>query len=102
MPRPTLRASFLLGLLGLLVVVGVSRSRGRTTAEVVGELRGRGVGADLGDPAAVESVALVAVKSARTLELWARKPGAAWMKLRTYPFTAYSGGLGPKLREGDG
>ena len=102
MPRPTLRLSFLLGLLGLLVVVGVSRSCGRTTAEVVSDLRARGVGADLGDPAGFESVALVAVKNARTLELWARKPGVAWAKLRTYPFTAYSGALGPKLREGDG
>lgn len=56
----------------------------------------------MGDPAGFESVALVAVKNARTLELWARKPGAAWAKLRTYSFTAYSGALGPKLREGDG
>ena len=101
MPRKTLRLSFLLGLLGLFVVVGVSRSCGRTTAEVVSDLRARGVGADLGDPAGFESVALIAVKNARTLELWARKPGAAWAKLRTYPFTAYSGALGPKLREGD-
>jgi hypothetical protein len=102
--RPFLRASFLFGLLGLLCVVLVAKNKagGRSVAEVVADLRARGVGADLGDPAGFESVALVAVKDARTLELWARKPGSGWAKLRTYPFTAYSGVLGPKLREGDG
>lgn len=44
---------------------------------------------------------LVADKSARTLVLYAAK-GNGWVRLREYPFTASSGVLGPKLREGDG
>ncbi len=85
-----------------LLIGGVSCSDGRSVAEVVADLQARGIGRELGDPAGFDAVRLVAVKDARVLELWARKPGAERGRLRAYPFTAYSGGLGPKLREGDG
>ncbi len=94
----SLRVLLAVGLLGCQVAC----AKGRTVASVVENLRARGVGSELGDPAGFEAVRLIAVKDARTLELWARKAGAPWTKLKTYPFTAYSGGLGPKLREGDG
>lgn len=81
---------------------GIARLGGkRSVAEVVASLREKGVGSDLGNPAEAESVLLVAVKSSRTLELWARKAGAPHVRLRIYAFTAFSGAPGPKLREGD-
>lgn len=92
------RVLLLVGLLGCQAAC----AKGRTVRSVVEDLRARGVGSELGDPAGFEAVRLIAVKDARILELWARKAGAPWAQLRTYPFTAYSGGLGPKLREGDG
>lgn len=92
------RALILIGLLGCQA----GCSKGRTVASVVEDLRARSVGSELGDPKEFEAVCLIAVKDTRILELWARKAEASWVKLRTYPFTAYSGDLGPKLSEGDG
>jgi len=46
-------------------------------------------------------LALLAFKDARTLELYAREPGSAWMLIKRYPVLAASGVLGPKLAEGD-
>ncbi|MFO1349733.1 MAG: L,D-transpeptidase family protein [Gammaproteobacteria bacterium] len=46
-------------------------------------------------------MALLAFKQERRLEVWARQDGG-WRWFKTYPFTAFSGALGPKLREGDG
>ena len=48
-------------------------------------------------------IALLGFKQERRVELWSRRdsPGAPWQKIKTYPFTAFSGALGPKLREGD-
>lgn len=45
-------------------------------------------------------LALLAFKEERRLELWRRDEGA-WSRLKRWPFTAFSGKLGPKLREGD-
>ena len=47
-------------------------------------------------------VAYVAIKQQRALHVYARqKDEDAWAYVRTYPVLAQSGGLGPKLREGD-
>ncbi len=48
-------------------------------------------------------IALLAFKQERRLELWAKHdgPDVRWTRIKTYPFTAFSGVLGPKLREGD-
>lgn len=35
------------------------------------------------------------------LEMWLRGPDARFTRFRDYPICNYSGGLGPKLREGD-
>jgi hypothetical protein len=43
---------------------------------------------------------LIGLKEERILEVWTEKDGE-WIKIHQYPFTAYSGALGPKLREGD-
>jgi murein L,D-transpeptidase YafK len=41
------------------------------------------------------------VKSSRELQLWVEGDQAKFHLFRTYPICRYSGGLGPKLREGD-
>lgn len=46
-------------------------------------------------------VALLAFKDSDRLELHAQDAGGAWKAIRSYPVLAASGGLGPKLREGD-
>ncbi len=46
-------------------------------------------------------MALVAIKDARKLELWAANEGEALRLIREYEVRAASGQLGPKLREGD-
>jgi len=45
-------------------------------------------------------IALVAIKQDQILEVWG-KLDSEWMLIKKYPFTAYSGKPGPKLREGD-
>lgn len=46
-------------------------------------------------------VALLAFKSERKIELWAKNSDMAWTHVHDYPLTAFSGRLGPKLREND-
>lgn len=46
-------------------------------------------------------VGLVAIKDERTIELHARTEGGDWTFIHRYPVLAASGGLGPKLRQGD-
>ena len=45
-------------------------------------------------------LALLAFKEERRLEVW-KTTDAGWSFRKSYPFTAFSGRLGPKLREGD-
>ncbi|MCB9637725.1 MAG: hypothetical protein H6727_02325 [Myxococcales bacterium] len=45
-------------------------------------------------------LALLAFKHERRLEVWKKRVGG-WKKIRSYPFTAFSGKIGPKLRQGD-
>lgn len=47
-----------------------------------------------------EKIALLGFKHERILELWI-KSNNKWVYLKSYPFTAFSGTLGPKLKEGD-
>lgn len=46
-------------------------------------------------------VALLAFKSERKVELWARNQDESWKHIHNYPLTGFSGQLGPKLREND-
>ena len=49
-----------------------------------------------------KEVALLAFKKERNIELWARDtPEKSWKHIHTYPLTAFSGRLGPKLQAGD-
>ncbi|MDA9272251.1 L,D-transpeptidase family protein [bacterium] len=46
-------------------------------------------------------IALLAFKQEQQIQLWAKNEKAAWRYIHTYPLTAFSGRLGPKLKEGD-
>jgi len=45
-------------------------------------------------------IALIAIKNERKLELWGYR-NEKWYHIHDYGFTAFSGVLGPKLKEGD-
>lgn len=49
-----------------------------------------------------KDIALLAFKKERKLELWARNENQSWRFIHSYPLTATSGRLGPKLKERDG
>ncbi|HHF7374551.1 L,D-transpeptidase family protein [Legionella bozemanae] len=46
-------------------------------------------------------IALLAFKSERKIELWAKNSNKAWKHIHDYSLTGFSGRLGPKLREND-
>ena len=48
-----------------------------------------------------EPMSILAFKEEQRLELWKQRE-AKWEFVCSYPFTGYSGKLGPKLKEGDG
>ncbi|KTD00747.1 Legionella secretion system protein A [Fluoribacter gormanii] len=47
------------------------------------------------------NIALLAFKSERKVELWAKNSNQSWKHIHDYPLTGFSGRLGPKLREND-
>ena len=47
-------------------------------------------------------VALLAFKKEQYIQLWAKNEKQSWKYVHTYPLTAFSGRLGPKLKERDG
>jgi len=48
-----------------------------------------------------KEIALLAFKSEKIIELWAKDEVHSWTHIHNYPLTAYSGHLGPKLTEND-
>ncbi|MFY9221330.1 MAG: L,D-transpeptidase family protein [Blastocatellia bacterium] len=46
-----------------------------------------------------KQLTLIALKDEKKLEVWGKKD--SWQLIKTYDFTAFSGKLGPKLKEGD-
>ena len=48
-----------------------------------------------------KKIALLAFKQERHVQLWAKNAKGAWQFIHTYPLTAFSGKLGPKLKEND-
>lgn len=46
-------------------------------------------------------IALLAFKSERKVELWAKNSSQTWTHIHNFPLTGFSGRLGPKLREND-
>lgn len=82
-----------------------SFSRRRTVADVVSELkvaRGTEFLKSYPDMAHVKRVLVVAVKKSRRLEVWTQNdPDDFFQYRKSYPFTGFSGGAGPKRRSGD-
>lgn len=85
----------------LLAKTGLAGSQRATAAEqrVRDDLtaRLRAIGSDWGAPVFVRIF-----KQERELEVWARTGSGVYARLDAWPICTYSGGLGPKLREGDG
>ena len=48
-----------------------------------------------------KQVALLAFKKEREVQLWAKNSSEQWRHIHSYPLTAFSGRLGPKLKEHD-
>jgi murein L,D-transpeptidase YafK len=48
-----------------------------------------------------KKIALLAFKKEQNLQLWAKNKNKTWRYIHTYPLTASSGALGPKLKEHD-
>lgn len=48
-----------------------------------------------------KDIALLAFKKEQNIQLWAKDQQNSWRYIHTYPLTAYSGRLGPKLKEYD-
>ncbi len=49
-----------------------------------------------------KKIALLAFKQEQNIELWAQDSSEVWRYISSFPLTAYSGILGPKLKENDG
>ncbi|MGQ3887730.1 L,D-transpeptidase family protein [Legionella sp. CNM-1927-20] len=49
-----------------------------------------------------KEIALLAFKKERKIELWAKNDNQPWRFIHNYSLTAFSGRLGPKLKERDG
>ena len=103
-------AVFVAGLIGLLPGCSTMTPDERAVAQVIEtieqpvlqrlqpDFRRAGVTPSL---AAFRQLALLAFKQERRLEVWSKTGDGRWLLFKTYPFTAFSGRLGPKLREGD-
>ena len=48
-----------------------------------------------------KDIALLAFKQEQQIQLWAKNENTSWRYIHTYPLTAFSGHLGPKLKERD-
>lgn len=90
-----------------MLVVALVLSSGAMAADKVKEVRTRRL-ADVkamlekaGLTFPVDEVYLRAFKKERVVELWASKKGQPMTLVKSYPFCAASGELGPKRKEGD-
>jgi murein L,D-transpeptidase YafK len=73
----------------------ISRYGASTEAQLVNFFKQANV------PYPPNDVALLAFKKEREVQLWAKGRDKTWKHVHTYPFTASSGRLGPKLKERD-
>ena len=113
-----MRMGFILRLLILLIVcfagmhlgrglwqpIYVNLVGGKTTDEVLHKIEEPGLsrlGLTRDDVENMDHLTLIGIKDERLLELWVHS-AEGQLLLKTYPFTAFSGALGPKLEEGDG
>lgn len=115
MPRMTSRFRYLLFAL-VIVVLGATLYRNtgsvwrpllaesvgaKTVKSVVAETIAAGKGLSTEEAESAERLVLIGLKEERVLEVWSTDGDGVHEKIRSYPFTAFSGEVGPKLREGD-
>jgi murein L,D-transpeptidase YafK len=86
----------------LALAMAATATGGETVASVLGKTQAKGLGLTETEREGLVSLTLVALKEERLLEVWANRAEGPPRRIRSYPFTASSGGPGPKLREGDG
>ncbi len=79
---------------GTLGAADMTNVRERVTPKLTKKLKGEGL--TLGAP-----VFIRIFKESSELEMWVKK-GERFAHFKTYPICTFSGGLGPKLKEGDG
>jgi hypothetical protein len=75
---------------------------GQTVEEGVRRIKEKGIGIGPELIVSLDRLVLLGLKEEKVLEVWGQRDGFAPIKLKEFPFTGYSGSLGPKLREGDG
>ncbi|MEM7602203.1 MAG: L,D-transpeptidase family protein, partial [Verrucomicrobiota bacterium] len=73
----------------------------RTVKSVVAECIAAGKGLSEEELEKAVGLVLIGLKEEKQLEVWLTNQEGFHRKIRSYPFTAYSGALGPKLNEGD-
>lgn len=91
-----------IALVSALLAATTAASGEETVESVLAKTRAKGLGLTKTEREGLVSLTLVALKEEQVLEVWADRKGGAPVMIRRYPFTASSGGPGPKLREGDG
>lgn len=79
----------------------VKLTGGRTVEEVVEGLRAKGLGVDRELLEPLDGLVLLGLKEEKMLEVWGKRKAGGVVKITVFPFTGFSGGPGPKLREGD-
>lgn len=96
------RGPFAIALASALLAASGAAKGEETVASVLEKARAKGLGLTGAEREGLVSLTLVALKEEHLLEVWANRDGQVPRRIRRYPFTASSGGPGPKLREGDG
>lgn len=92
--------SLVLGLvvLGLAACAGIQPQNAKASKPLSAELQGRlaSIGSSPGAPMMVRIF-----KQSNELEVWKQGSGGSFKLVKTYEICAWSGGLGPKVKEGD-
>jgi len=87
---------------GYYIIISVySQDNQKTVNEVLIELDIQGVNELAKDVNNIEEIIIIGLKQEQLLEVWKKTKDGELTKLITYPWTATSGDLGPKLKQGD-
>lgn len=81
--------------------VYIKLSGGKTVAEVVNQLESENIESRFNNLSEYRGGIIIGLKSEKILELWGTTESGEEILLKKYPFTGFSGKLGPKLRKGD-
>lgn len=86
----------------LVLAIVTAQAQGEPTVNsVVAEVTAAGRGLTESEQQEATGLVLIGLKEEQQLEVWLVAEDESSRRIRNYPFTATSGKLGPKLREGD-